>query len=174
MTRSLIKALCAFRLAAPLALAALPALAQEGPITLHDPYARVMGGASGAIFLVIENAAGEEDRLLSVQSDVAERVELHSHRDMGNGVMQMAAVPEGFVIPAGGRHALARGGDHVMLMGLRQDLPEGSTFTVTLQFEKAGDIPLEVPVNNAAGADPAMGGHDHSAHGHGAPASTSP
>lgn len=174
MTRSLTKALCALRLAAPLALAAFPALAQEGPITIHDPYARVMGGASGAIFFVVENAAGEEDRLLSAQSEVAERVGLHTHRDMGNGVMQMAEVPEGFVIPAGGSHALARGGDHIMLMGLRQALPEGDHFIVTLHFEKAGDLPIDVYVKNEDPAGAAMGGHDHSAHGHGAPASTSP
>lgn len=129
---------------------------------IKDPYARTMGGigTSGAVFFTVMNPGAEEDRLVNAASDVAEKVELHTHKDDGNGVMQMLHVPEGFAIPAGGEHALARGGDHVMLMGLTRELADGDMVSLTLSFEKAGDIVIEVPVDNARkGA--AM---DHSGH----------
>ena len=125
---------------------ALPAAAE---IAVTDAYARVSTAMakSGAAFMVIENTGAEDDRLVAAASDVAVRVELHTHKADAAGNMQMLEVKEGFAIPAGGSHALARGGDHVMFMGLNRSLAHGDTVTVTLTFEKAGDITLDVPVD---------------------------
>ncbi len=128
--------------------AALPALA--GDITVSDPYARFMpGGMAGAAFMVIENVGAEDDRLVDAAGTISKKVELHTHKAGSDGTMQMMHVPEGFVIPAGGSHALARGGDHVMFMGLTERPAEGDTVSVTLTFEKAGEIVVEIPVDNA-------------------------
>lgn len=126
---------------------ALPALA--GDIMVHDPYARssTAMSSSGAAFMVLMNHGAEDDRLIAAKSDVAKRVELHTHKEDANGVMQMLEVKEGFPVPAHGEHALARGGDHVMLMGLNHPLTQGETVTITLTFEKAGDMTIEVPVD---------------------------
>lgn len=128
-----------------LALAA-PALAD---IVIKDPYARSSGpmAKAGAAFMVIENTGPEGDRLIAASSDIAVRVELHTHKDMGEGVMRMMEVEEGFPVPAGGSHALQRGGDHVMFMGLTGPMEQGKTVTVTLTFEKAGDMVVEIPVD---------------------------
>lgn len=136
---------------------ALPAFA-EGNIMIQDPYARTMGGmgASGAVFFGIMNHADTDDRLIDARSQVAKKVELHTHKDDGNGVMQMLHVPEGFAVPAMGNHALERGGDHVMLMGLTQELKDGDMVSVTLVFEQAGEVVIEAPIDNAR--KPAMGG----------------
>ena len=133
--------------AAIAAFTALPALA--GDITIEDPYARAstMMSKSGAAFMVIRNAGDSDDRLVSASSDVAQKVELHTHISDDNGVMQMVEVEEGFAIPAGGMHALARGGDHVMFLGLNRALEHGDTVTVTLSFEQAGDITVDIPVD---------------------------
>lgn len=137
-------------LAAAATLIALPAFAQTG-VEIANPYARTMGGmgASGAVFFEITNHADVDERLLDAKSDVAEKVELHTHKDDGNGVMQMIHVPEGFAIPAQGAHALQRGGDHVMLMGLTRELKDGDMVSVTLVFEQAGEVVIEAPVDNA-------------------------
>ncbi|MCO8146182.1 copper chaperone PCu(A)C [Rhodovulum tesquicola] len=135
-------------LATALALApALPALA--GDIEVQDPYARAstMMSKSGAAFMVLVNTGAEEDRLVSAASDVAERVELHTHEADANGVMRMVEVEEGFAIPAGGSHALKRGADHVMFLGLTRPLAQGDSVTVTLTFEKAGEMVVEIPVD---------------------------
>lgn len=136
-------------LAAVAAFTAFPALAADTAITIVDPYARVsmMGATSGAAFMVIENAAETDDRLTAARSDIADKVELHTHKADAAGVMQMIEVPEGFPIPAKGSHALARGGDHIMFLGLKQPLKQDEKVSVTLVFEKAGEITLDVPVD---------------------------
>ena len=99
--------------------------------------------------MVLENTGGTDDRLVSASAPIAARVELHTHLDDGNGVMQMREVEGGFAVPAGGRHVLARGGDHVMFMGLTQGLTDGMRVPLTLVFENAGEITVQVPVDNA-------------------------
>lgn len=123
-----------------------PALAD---IIVQDAYARsaMPGAKTGAAFMVLENTGDEDDRLIAVASDAAVKVELHTHLADGNGVMKMVEVEEGFPVPANGSHALARGGDHVMFMGLTAPFEEGKIVTVTLTFEKAGDMVVEIPVD---------------------------
>lgn len=126
---------------------ALPAFADG--IIIQDPYARAAGATAiaGAAFMVVENHGHSADRLVAARSDAAARVELHTHVQDGD-VMRMTEVEDGFVIPAHGTHALARGGDHVMFMGLTGPFIQGETVTVTLIFEQAGEIVLEIPIDN--------------------------
>ena len=52
-------------------------------------------------------------------------------------------------MPANGQYILKRGGDHIMLMGLRRSLRQGDNINVTLTFKKAGRMTIEVPVDNS-------------------------
>lgn len=154
---SFISSLRAPLCAAFLASFAVPALAD---IEIHDAYARSATAASktGAAFFHIMNT-GDADQLVGVSSDAAPKVELHTHKDMGEGVMKMIHVEEGFAIPAEGMHALKRGGDHVMFMGLPKGLEDGETVSIVLHFEKAGDVAVDINVDNERTAEDAM---DHS------------
>lgn len=129
-------------------LFAIPAFA-DSKIMIHDAYARASGTSAmaGAAFMQIMNMGDEDDRLIAAQSDVAKMVELHTHIIDDQGIAKMVKVEEGFVIPAGGMHALQRGGDHVMFMGLNEPFEQGKLFTVTLVFEKAGEITIEIMVD---------------------------
>lgn len=131
-------------------ISALPALAD---ITIEDAYLRTATpmAKTGAAFMVIHNDGDADDRLIAASADIADVTELHTHKDAGDGVMKMIHVEEGFVIPAGGMHALKRGGDHVMLMGLTEMLEQGGLVTVTLTFETAGEITLDIPVDREPG-----------------------
>ena len=135
----------------------------ESAISIEDPYARTStpGGPTGAAFMVLTNSGDEDDRLVSATSEISERVELHTHEIDANGVARMMEVEEGFAVPAGGSHVLARGGDHVMFMGIAKPLTHGDVVSVTLTFEKAGDITIDVPIDLERKA----GAHDHGAHG---------
>ena len=73
--------------------------------------------------------------------------------------MRMRAV-ENIPVPANGQTALEPGGYHIMLIGLKQALKEGGSFPLTLTFEKAGSVTVQVPVQKA-GAPAASGSHDH-------------
>lgn len=153
-----------FKLFAASALAlALSSAAQAGDIMISDAYARSASPSakSGAAFLTIMNHGAEDDRLIDASSDIAAKVELHTHIDGGDGVMLMRHDEDGFEIPAGGMHALARGGDHVMFMGLTDPMKQGDVVTVTLTFEKAGEMVVEIPVDLERQADHGAMTHSH-------------
>ena len=132
-------------------------------VRLVDPYARAVppGQPNSALFLTLENAGGEDRALVSVQSPVAERVELHNHIDDG-GIMRMRRVSR-IDIPAGGSAVLKPGGYHVMLIGLERQLKSGEEIPVELRFDDGSGLAVTVPVRGIM----EMMGHDHHHH-HGA------
>jgi hypothetical protein len=162
-----------------LLVSAAPALAQEAAtattIGVHDPYAitPVPGAPTGAAYMLIHNHSSEADRLLGARTPAARSAELHHHIE-DEGVMRMRPVEGGLELRPGSVLLLGRGGAHVMLMGLTEPLVDGATFPLTLIFEKAGEIEVEVPVDLArlteAPADQPDAGeaHDHgeAAHEH--------
>lgn len=123
---------------------ATPALAE---IEIHDGYARSSNAMAGAAFMVIHNLGDTDDRLIGVASDAAQRVELHTHMEDADGVMRMIHVEEGFDLPAGSEIALKRGADHVMFMGLTAPFEQDDMITLTFTFENAGDVVVEIPVD---------------------------
>ncbi|WP_271880108.1 copper chaperone PCu(A)C [Phaeobacter italicus] len=148
---------------AAVAAIAMSTAAFAADITVSDAYARVSskGAKSGAAFMVIENTSSADDRLIDVRSDAAKLTQLHTHKAGDNGVMQMLHVEEGFAIPAGEGHALKRGGDHVMLMGLKAPLAHGDEVALTLVFENAGEISVTVPVDLERKPDHGATKHSH-------------
>jgi copper(I)-binding protein len=60
---------------------------------------------------------------------------------------------------------LARGGDHVMFMGLNEPFADGDTVAVTLVFEHAGEVAVEIPVD--LNRKPTHGGGHGAGHGAG-------
>jgi copper(I)-binding protein len=102
-------------------------------------------GSTSAVFMVLENDGGEDDRLVGAQTDVAEMVELHE-TVMEGEVMRMQHLPDGIELPAGEEVLLKPGGLHVMLIGLTQNLQVGDSFEVVLEFEKSGTMSIDVEV----------------------------
>ncbi len=152
-------------IAALLALASATAFAQA--VKVESPWARptAQGQAAGGGFLrIVGGAAG--DRLVSASSEIAGRVELHS-MTMDGDVMRMRQV-DAIDVPAGKTVDLAPGGLHVMFLDLKAPLKTGSSIPLTLRFEKAGEVKVDVKVQTAAPAGmPAMKGdakHEHHKH----------
>jgi len=140
--------------------------AEQMRIMIEDAYARSSNPKVAAAFMDLVNHSQPDDRLVGGSSDAAKRVELHTHIEE-DGIMKMVHVEEGFSIAAGGTTQLERGGMHVMLMGLNAPLEQGDTLTVTLTFEQAGDVTLDIPVDNTR-KDSGHGGNGHADHeGHG-------
>ena len=137
-------------------------LAAEG-IMVDDAYIRssTAKSTSGAAFMVVMNHSGADDRLIGASSDVADKVELHSHRSDDNGIMRMGEIEGGVAIAADEMHAFKRGGDHLMFMGLKESLVEGAMVPVTLEFEKAGAVEIEVMVDQDRKPNHGKMKHDH-------------
>lgn len=135
---------------------AMPAFAE---IEIHDQYARSSNAMAGAAFMTIHNHGDTDDRLLNVTSDASARVELHTHIEDADGVMRMTHVEEGFDLPADGEIVMERGSNHVMFMGLNAPFEQDDVVTITFTFENAGDVVVEVPVDQTREEHGAM---DHS------------
>lgn len=118
-------------------------------IEIHDAYARSSGkmAKAGAVFMIINNHTDTEDRLLQVHSDAAKMVQLHTHSEGDDGIIKMRHVHGGFTIPAYSMRALKRGGDHLMFMGLVAPWAHEGVIKVTLVFEHAGEMVIEVPID---------------------------
>lgn len=121
----------------------------DSGITVNEPWARSspMMERAGAAYMVLENSGSEDDKLVSVTTDVAMMVELHETKEV-NGMMEMAPVSGGIVIPANGQVELKPGGYHVMLMQLNEELVAGDTINLTLQFENAGEMQITAEVRD--------------------------
>ena len=119
-----------------------------GELELRHPHAypTLPGMTTGAVYLVaIRNEGERADRLLAASTTMAERVELHQMQ-MDGDVMRMRALPE-IEVPARTTVSLRQGsadGYHLMLFGLRRQLIKGDRFALTLRFERAGEIQVEV------------------------------
>lgn len=137
-------------LALAAAAALFPASLLAQAPTISDAYARSSNPKTGAAFMVIANPGTADCTLVAAGGDAAERIELHTHREV-DGVMTMQRDEDGFVVPAGGTHALERGGDHVMFLGLKAPLVDGGVVPLTLDFGPCGTVAVEVPVDNARG-----------------------
>ncbi|MGI9406179.1 MAG: copper chaperone PCu(A)C [Hyphomicrobiaceae bacterium] len=134
-------------------------VARAGDLTIHAAWARATpkGAKVGAAYLVVTNNGSAPDRLVSVESPIAARVQIHEMK-MTDGVMKMRAMEGGLTIPAGARVELEPGLDHLMLMGLKGPIKRNDPFTATLTFEKAGTV--EVMFETVAiGASPEHSGH---------------
>lgn len=142
---------------------ALPAAADDymqGDLHIMAPWSRPLPAVSvnGAAYMTIMNMGSTADRLVSVSTPAAKKAELHNHF-MEGGLMKMRPV-EAVEIAPGGSAALEPGGLHVMLMGLTQPLEEGKSFPLTLNFEHAGSVEVQVVIGVPAGADQSHMNHD--------------
>lgn len=143
-------------------LAGFPGLAvaadfTAGELRIEQPWARASAtkaAKAGAAYLTVINLGVEPDRLIGATTPLAKKAGLH-YVVIDQGVMKMLPVAAIEVSP--GEPAVLRpGGLHIMLMGLQAPLVEGETFPLTLTFEKAGNVEVEVTIQGPAAIQPGM------------------
>ena len=146
--------------AAALSLAAVFTLADAqahevkiGDLVIHHPWSRQspMSASVAAGFLTITNNGQQDDRLVKASSEISPVVQIHD-MTMEGDVMKMVELPDGIVIPAGATVKLKPKSLHIMFMDVKQQPGEGTSFTGTLTFEKAGTVTIDYEVA-APGAD---------------------
>ena len=116
-----------------------------GDITINEPFARAALDR-GSVYFTVENTGTEDDALIGASSDIAGTVELH--QTVTEGASTMMKPVDKIVVPAGETTTLKPGGLHVMMTELTRELKMDDTFSVTLEFEKAGSVDLEVTVTS--------------------------
>ena len=141
----------------------LAAAAEGTKIAVEQPWARASVSKTGAVYLTVINSGNAGDAMVGASSPAAKKTEIHT-TIVDNDVMKMRRL-ERIEIAPGERVVFEPGAAHVMLMGLTGPLREGETVTVTLTFERAGEIPVMAPIHKAGATMPAgagMHGHDES------------
>jgi periplasmic copper chaperone A len=137
-------------------------MATVGDVAIHDAWARGSLGQTktSAAYMILEVTGERVDRLIAAASPVAETAELHTHV-MDSDVARMRPVDAVEIAP-GTPTVLEPGGLHIMLTGLGRKLVEGETLPLSLTFESAGQVDLEVPIRGMAGS---TGHASHGVHG---------
>lgn len=116
-------------------LSPISVLSKSGEIlVVTKPYVRLLPPTvpNTALFFSLTNNGQKNLTLVKAESDVADKVELHTHIE-NNGVFQMRQV-ESIDVPEGATHAFKPGADHIMLLGLKKPLQEGQEILVKLTF----------------------------------------
>jgi hypothetical protein len=140
--------------------------ASVGDIAIGHPYATpsIPGTSNGAAYLAsIENNGAAADRLVRASTPIASRVEIHTMAVDAQGVMRMREI-DGIALAPKAKLEMRPGtGMHLMLVGLKAPLKEGTSFSMTLQFERAGTVEVTVVVQapKAEGAAASAPMHMH-------------
>ncbi len=131
-----------------LGLAACARANKRSDIVIEQAWGRPspQAAANGAFYMTIKNKGRQADRLLAAQSSACMSTELHQTAMNDQGVMEMRPLQDGLEIPAGGQVELKVGGLHIMCMDKMAAFTPGATIPLTLQFEKAGEISIQVEI----------------------------
>lgn len=128
---------------------AYPHGGRAGDITITHPFATPTqpGTTHGAAYIAtLENTGKKADRLLGASTPVAQRAELHTMNVDAANVMRLREVVDIPLTPGVPVKMRPGGGWHIMLFGLKHPLVEGSSFPMTLEFERGGKTEVKVVV----------------------------
>lgn len=118
----------------------------EAPPTVQITHAYAnqppAGATVAAAYLDITTSHG--DILLAASSTAAGEVQIHAS-ELIDGVMRMRPLSQ-VELPAGETVHFEPGGRHFMLLNLPEPLSAGDELSLTLQFERAGALEVDVPV----------------------------
>jgi periplasmic copper chaperone A len=113
-------------------------------LTVDRAFVPTPAGANGALYFEIANEGDGADHLIGATTDAAESAQLHETTSSDDGLMGMTPVDD-LEIPAGESVSFEPGGLHVMLMDI-DDLEDGDTVEVDLEFEETGIVTVEAEV----------------------------
>jgi Uncharacterized protein conserved in bacteria len=144
-------------LATAASLLALPTIAQDyklGSLEITTPWTRATppSARTGGGFMTITNKGTVADKLVSARSAASDKVEIHEVQ-MDGSVMRMRELTKGLEIAPGATVMLKPGGYHIMFMELKAPIAKDAKVPLTLVFEKAGSVDIQLNAE-AMGAMP--------------------
>lgn len=133
-------------------------------LEVAQPWSRpAVAGTNGIGYMILSNQGRSAAALVSVDSPLATKVEIHKS-SMAGGVMSMR-LQHSVEIPAGRKATFGPGGYHLMLIGLTKSLKAGDEIPATLNFAGGRHLKVAFTVGTgpAAATLPDMGPMDHMA-----------
>lgn len=118
----------------------------EDKIKIKDAWMRPSSEKMAtALYFTIENTGQAADTLFQVDSDLAEKVEIHE--TYSEGEMMGMRKTEMIVIDGEKSFDLKPGAHHIMLMKLKKDVKVGDEAEFILHFKQAGEMKITVKAN---------------------------
>jgi len=97
-------------------------------------------------YLTIKNTNAYDEHLIAIISNIAKKSEIHE-MIIDNDIMKMNVLNDGLKIPANSTVHLKPGSYHIMFMKLQKKIKIMSTHKINLNFEKSGQLNIDVSVH---------------------------
>jgi periplasmic copper chaperone A len=119
---------------------------EAGNLVIAQPWSRPTPpvASTGVVYLSVRNRGSKADRLLTLSTPAAHSAEIHETRTV-NGMMEMRPVAT-LNFPPNTTVKVEPGGLHIMLIGLSRPLAAGMEFPLTMRFQDAGEVTVQVRV----------------------------
>lgn len=121
-------------------------------LRLESGWAKAGSGMT-AVFGTVVNDSDAPVAIVGGSSPAANAVQVHTMAKQPDGSMKMTQKKGGLTVPAGGSSALAPGGDHIMLLGLKAPLTNGEDVSIVMVTADGARLEWTVPVRSFAGAE---------------------
>jgi copper(I)-binding protein len=105
-----------------------------------------------SVYMTVRNSGPKADRLVGAQTSIAAKAELFGATVTS---AQQAKPITSLEAKASGELILKRDGPHIVLTGVKKQLGAYDAFPMTLVFERAGKVEIEVQVEEASILEPA-------------------
>ena len=140
--------LFALAVLALMVLAACQSAADE-KLHIEDAWGRPspMMAKAGAFYMHVHNPTDVADKLTGARSEACGIMEVHETKDDGTGMLVMSPVSS-IDVPAQGDVELKPGGYHIMCIDKKDSFVVGAKLSVTVTFEKAGEITVEAEIKD--------------------------
>lgn len=131
-----------------------------GDLRIEHPWTRAVAtkAATAAGYVAIHNIGKESDRLIGASTPHARTIEIHEMTMVGN-VMRMRPVAGGVQIRPGESVRIAPNGLHLMIVGPDEGFVLGARIPMTLEFERAGKVEVELAVESTRARAADHAGH---------------
>ena len=131
---------------------------KKGGVEIVHPWTYPVSDKAGGttrVFMKIKSLTGVPERLVGASTPAAARTQLQE--TTGDSPGASGKVVASVVIEPGKETQLSRNGPHLVLIGVRKRLDAYDSFKLTLVFEKAGRVVVDVAVEEADTKEP----HQH-------------
>jgi copper(I)-binding protein len=123
---------------------AAPSSPTTGGLRVEGTWAaRISSPHAAAFYFIATNDGPTEDRIVGATTVDADSVGLY--QAAGGGSSSLVPV-DAIELPAGGSVNFEPGGFEVVLLGLHGPLREGSSVSIVLEFERAGEVSADAEV----------------------------
>jgi periplasmic copper chaperone A len=126
-------------------LAAIAHSFKVGAINIGHAWALPTTQQDAQVFMPLLNTGNVQDSLVAARTDIASLMELRPNNKYDD------APQRAFVLDGGKPFAMRPTSKHLRIVGLAKPLVKGDTFIIVLDFLNAGEIEIEVHVEDKPG-----------------------